>query len=232
MVQRRLAAVKRRARRNRAKLITEQNFLGRKRTKKTRSVLQQFPDIGKEIERFVEERSVGADAWRRTGVFTFDGNKAVEQKVTFEGIREHLQTKYNHHFSYGTVVELCVARNRKRKSAKRYKGAAQVTSQRARRGFQLKYNPDNHWSSALYKGLAMCQYTDGRRILNINRDDAAGFRLDTLSTHRLHRSPMVRGREVLATHTDFVNSYPSVLQTTCYNMSATKTTGEMCADML
>ena len=96
----------------------------------------------------------------------------------------------------------------------------------------LKYNPDNHWSFALYKGLAMCQYTDKRRILNINHDDTAGFRLDTLSTHHLHRSPMVCGWEVLATNTDFANSYPSVLQTTCYNMSATKLTGEMCAGIV
>ena len=43
----------------------------------------------------------------------------------FEGIREHLQTKYNHHFSYGTVVELCVACNRKHKTAKHYEVAAQ-----------------------------------------------------------------------------------------------------------
>lgn len=157
-------------------------------------------------------------------MLTFDGNKAVEQKVTYERIRKHLETKYGRHFSYGTTVELCVAHNRRRKSAKRYKGATQVTSRRARRGFQLKYNPDNHWSCALYKGLAVCQFTD--------RDDAAGYRLDTLSTHCLHRSPMVRGRGVLATHTDFVNSYPSVLQTTCYNMTATKTTGEMCAGIV
>ena len=33
-------------------------------------------------------------------------------------------------------------------------------------------------------------------------------------------------------HTDFVNSYPSVLQTTCYNMSAKKTTGEICAGIV
>lgn len=81
-----------------------------------------------EIEHFVEERSVGADAWRRTGMLIFDGNKAVEQKVTYERIRQHLEKKYGCHFSYGTTVELCVARNRRRKSAKRYKGAAQVTS--------------------------------------------------------------------------------------------------------
>lgn len=46
----------------------------------------------------------------------------------------------NHHFSYGTVVQLCVARNRHRLSAKCYKGLAQVTSRRARKGFQLKLN--------------------------------------------------------------------------------------------
>jgi len=127
-VQRRLTAMRRKARRSRAKLIEQRNFLGRKRTKNAKSILQQFPDIGNEIEHFVEERSVGADAWRRTGILTFDGNKAVEQKVTYERIRQHLEKKYGRHFSYGTTVELCVARNRRRKSATRYKGAAQVTS--------------------------------------------------------------------------------------------------------
>ena len=52
-------------------------------------------------------------------------------------------------------------------------------SRRARKGFTLKYNPDAHWSSALYRGLNLIQYTDGENILNINRDDASGFRLDS-----------------------------------------------------
>ena len=33
-------------------------------------------------------------------------------------------------------------------------------------------------------------------------------------------------------HTDYVNSYPSVLQTTSYNFTGTKTTGEICADIV
>ena len=74
-------------------------------------------------------------------MLTFDGNKAVEQKVTYERIQQHLEKKYGCHFSYGTTVELCVAHHRRRKSATRYKGAAQVTSRRARRGFQLKLQP-------------------------------------------------------------------------------------------
>ena len=66
----------------------------------------------------------------------------------------------------------------------------------------------------------------------MNRDDAAGFRLDSLTSHRLHRSPVVQGKEILTTRTDFVNSYPSLLQTTSYNFSATQTTGLLCAGVV
>ena len=68
--------------------------------------------------------------------------------------------------------------------------------------------------------------------MNLNRDDASGFRLDTLSTHRLHRTPVVKGHDILTTHTDYVNRYPSILQTTCYNFSSTKSTGELCAGVV
>ena len=144
----------------------------------------------------------------------------------------YLEEVYKRKFSYGTIVQLCVARNRRRASSKRYKGVAKVTSRRARKGFQLRYNPDTHWSAALYRSLNFLQYTDGRHILNINRDDAAGFRLDTLTTHKLHRTPVVKGKEILTTHTDYVNSYPSLLQTTSYNFTRTNTTGEVCAGIV
>jgi len=49
------------------------------------------------------------------------------------------------------------------RSSQRYKGVAKVVSRRARKGFTLKYNPDAHWSSALYRGLNLIQYTDGVR---------------------------------------------------------------------
>ena len=62
--------------------------------------------------------------------------------------------------------------------------------------------------------------------------ESAGFRLDTLTTHRLHRTLVVQGAEIVTTHTDYVNSYPSLLQTTNYNFSATKTTGEICAGVV
>ena len=144
---------------------------------------------------------MGADAWRRTGVLTFDGNTKVKQKVAFNRVKEHLEHVYNRKFSYGTIVQLCVARNRRRQSACRYKGVAHVTCRRACKGFQLKFNPDSHWSNALYRGLNMLQYTDGRDLLLINCDDAAGFRLDTMATHRLHQTPMLQGRQALTTYT-------------------------------
>ena len=113
-----------------------------------------------------------------------------------------------------------------------YKGIAQVTSRRARKGFCLKYNPEGHWSAALYKGLNWIQYTDGSDISNINRDNASGFRLDTLATHSKHTTPTVAGQQVLTTHTDYVNKYPSLLQTTSYNFTASKTTKEKCAGVV
>ena len=115
---------------------------------------------------------------------------------------------------------------------KNYKGVAQVTTRRSRKGFELKYNPDCHWSGALYRNLNHIQYTDGSNITNINRDDASGFRLDTLATHCKHGTAAVRGENVLTTHTDYVNRYPSLLQTTSYNFSGTRTTKEMAAGVV
>ena len=64
------------------------------------------------IEEYAEACSVGADAWRYTGVITFDGNVKVNKKCTYERICQHLQIKYKHSFSYGSVVQLCIARSK------------------------------------------------------------------------------------------------------------------------
>ena len=222
----------RRVHRAKVKAIASANFLSKKVTKKVKTIVDRFPDIGKSIESFVQDCSVGADAWRRTGVITFDGNRRVKKKATFERIRRHLEETYHHKFSHGTVVQLCVARNKRHRSATNYRGVAKVTCRRARKGFKLRYNPDSHWSSALYKGLNFIQLTDGSNIININRDDASGYRLDTLFTNKQHQTPAVQGHATLTTHTDYVNKYPSNIQTTSYNFTATTITGELCAGVV
>ena len=231
-LRKKVEALKRSAKRRAAKRVASRKYLQRSCSRRVQSVTTKYPDIGTTIENFVQECNVGADAWRRTGILTFDGNVKVKKKATYNRIKEHLEAKYGHHFSYGTVVELCVARNKRRKSSHRYKGAAKVTSRRARKGFILRYNPDSHWSGALYRSLNKIQYADGKNVLNINRDDASGFRLDTLSTHKQYKSLSVQGKEVLTTHTNYVNKYKSVLQTTSYNFTGTDTTGEMCAGIV
>ena len=232
LISKRRATIKRRAQRTKAKAVAKRRFLSKKLSKKVSRIMQNCPDIGKTIESFVQERKVGADAWRRTGVLTFDGNTRLKEKVTYERVRQHLQHVYNRTFSYGSVVQLCVARNKRRLSAKRYKGVAMVTSRRARKGFCIRYNPDAHWSSAFYKGLNSVQYQDGRDIFNVNRDDASGFRLDTLATNKQHATPVVQNHEVLTTRTDYVNKYPSTLQVTSYNFSETATTPEVCVGVV
>ena len=226
------AAIQRKAKREVAKRIAERRFLQRRRSKRIGRIEKECPDIEKTIEEFVRKRGVGADSWRRTGVLTFDGNRRVGKKVTFRRIQEHLEAKYKRKFGYGTVVQLCIPRNKRRKSAARYKSLAQVTNRRARKGFTLKYNPDEHWSAALYRGLDDIQYKDGRQIMNVGRDDQAGFRLDTMTTSKQNATLCCKDNLPLTTRTDYVNQYPSVLQTTCYNFAATETTGEVCAGVV
>ena len=95
------------------KLLAECNYLTKRRTKSVKRIVTEFPNIGKVIETFVSERNIGADACRRTGVLTFDGNSNVKEKVTYKWIQQHLQDVYGRKFSFGTVVQLCVAQNRR-----------------------------------------------------------------------------------------------------------------------
>ena len=55
------------------------NFLGRKVTQRVKTVVDRFPDT---IKNYVKECNVGTDAWRRTGMLTFDANRKTKQKVT------------------------------------------------------------------------------------------------------------------------------------------------------
>ena len=139
---------------------------------------------------------------------------------------------YNTNFAYGTVFQLCVVRNKRRLSAKRYQGVANVTCRRARKGFSIKLNPDSHWSAAFYKGLDWIQLQDGRDKVLLNRDDQAGFRLDTTSTHKIGKSINLQHEPTLTTRTDFVNSYKSVLQTSSYLFRETKTTSVGCVGIV
>jgi len=116
----------------------------------------------------------------------------------------------------------------------RYHSLAKVTTRRARKRFHLRYNPDSHWSSAFYKGLNQLQYNDGRDAVSINRDDATGFRLDTLTTCKQYATPAGQGKDVLTTRTmsicvSFTNDllqlyknedYPRIL---CWNSQGPKT---------
>ena len=220
------------AKRKAAKKIAEERFLRRRRGKNVSKILKECPDIGQTIENYVTSAGAGADSWRRTGVLTFDGNRKVQKKPTFSRIKEHLEMVYNRKFGYGTVVELCVARNKRRKSSTRYRGLARVTCRRARKGFTLRYNPDQHWSAAFYRSLDALHLRDGNDILNINRDDQAGFRLDTLATHNKRATLCIAEEVPLTTKSDYVNKYPSTLQTTSYNFLGTGTTAEICAGVV
>ena len=72
------------------------------------TIFSQFPEIGQVIKKIVEESDVGADRWRRMGVYTFSGNPKETKRMTFGKINKELEVHYGRSFSYGTVVQLCV----------------------------------------------------------------------------------------------------------------------------
>ena len=130
------------------------------------------------------------------------------------------------------MVQLSVVKNKRRKSAKRYWGAANIKSKRARKGFNVRLNVDAHWSASFYKGLDKLQLVDGRDKCIVNRDDAAGFRLDTTHTHKQHPIIADSSNPEITTRTDYVNKYSSILQTTSYLVLETKTTPQLAAGIV
>ena len=121
-------------------------------------------------------------------------------------------------------MQLCIVRNKRRIPAKRYRGAAGITCRRARKGFDVKFNPDSHWSHAFYKGLDEIQLKDDSNKLTLNRDDQAGFRLDCTYTHKHHKAVCLEGKPELTSHSDYISKYRSYLQvTSCLFMEAENT---------
>lgn len=54
----------------------------RKSSKSAQSVLPRHPEIGEVMEQIVKEADVGADKWRRTGFYTFSGDRKTEKRMT------------------------------------------------------------------------------------------------------------------------------------------------------
>ena len=224
--------LKKKAKREFVKQLAERSVLKRRVPKKASKLLKRFPELGKDIENFVRDNRIGADAWRRTGVATFNRNTRKGPRATYKRIKEHLENKYNTKFSYRAIVQLSVVRNKRRRSRERYWGAANITCRRARKGFNVRLNVDSHWSAAFYKGLDRIQLEDGRDKTIVNRDDAAGFRLDTTYTHKQHKSISEIDNPELTTWTDFINKYSSVIQVPSYLVITTKTTPQMSAGIV
>lgn len=208
-IQQKLKQIKDKARKKACAEIQATGLFRKKSASRMDAIHKRHPDIGEVMEKIVAEADVGADKWRRTGVYTFSGDTKKEKRITFKGLTEKLSDHYGEKISYGTVVQLCVPRNKRRKSKNRYRGVANMKYQRSRKGFDLKFNPDVKWSRSFYKCLDTLQ-KDGQHILLLNRDDQAGFRLDSTYTHKNTPSLNV-GSPTLTTHTDFLNKHQAQL---------------------
>lgn len=82
----------------------------------------------------------------------------------------------------------------------------------------------------MYKILDKLQLQNASKKLVLNRDDQAGFRLDTTYTHSQHRVLSVQ--QEVTTRTDFMNKYSSILQTSTYLLMDTDTSNERAAGIV
>ena len=80
--------------------------------------------------------------------------------------------------------------------------------------------------------LDFIQLKDGKDKVVSNRDDTAGFRLDTNYTHKQHKSLAEADKPELTTRTDYVNKYATVLQATSYLFMGTENTAESCVGVV
>ena len=117
LIKEKRAAIRRKSIKEIKKRIAEKRVMKRRRSKRIGKLISKCPDIGQEIEEYVKPCGAGADAWRKTGEYTFDGNRKVKKKATFKRIKEHLEAKYGRKISYGSIVQHCIARNKRRRSA-------------------------------------------------------------------------------------------------------------------
>lgn len=95
-----------------------------------------------------------------------------------------------------------------------------------------KVKVSDSFTCILFRSLDALQLKDGTDIININRDDQAGFRLDTVATYNKQETLCIQDSVPLTTKTDYVKKYPSTLQTTSYNFSSTGTSAEICAGIV
>ena len=121
-IKKQCAIFQRQRKRKIEKTMSSKCLLRRKAPPRASKSMKKFPDIRKVIEDFAQERRVGADSWRRTGLLTFSGNVKRGARVTYRRIKDHLEKTYHTKFGYGTVVQLCSVHNKRKLSSRRYLG--------------------------------------------------------------------------------------------------------------
>lgn len=166
-----------------AKEVTRKAPLKRKVPKSVNKTLRKFPNITKDIK-----------ALAKIGLELMHGGIQGYFDLLWEpetGTKDNVHVEKTCHkkvwHKYGTIVQLCLVHNKQRLSVRRYWGTAGFKLHQARKGFNVHLNIDPHWSCAFYKCLDYIQRKDGEDKLILNRDDAAGFRLDTIYTHKQNK---------------------------------------------
>ena len=114
------------------------------------AILRRYPDIGEQIEQICAANDIGADAWRRDATLTIDKARKLKKGSGFRRIQLELSSRFGIDISYGAVVELGIAKSRRKRSAARYKNAVALVCRRNVKRVSEE-NIDKHKSAAHYQ---------------------------------------------------------------------------------
>jgi hypothetical protein len=191
------------------------------------NILEKFPGIVQAIEEVATKRKVGAERNRRTGMLTFgahenDDFQDIGGHTTFEKLAEEVSKVLGKPVSVTTLWRLCFPRGgpKMHRDTKVY-CLANVRYQKGVKGFCLKLCVDARWSNCQYH-MYDYLFFNHLRVVVINLDDAAVFRLDTSTTHCQHGTVANISQPVLMPTTDYSLSYPAQITVTSHLFERTK----------
>ena len=157
-------------------------------------MLRRYPDIGDTIEAICAGLGVGADAKRRDGTIRLnlaqskmDGSK----HVGFTRIKLELEQQFGYVVSYGAVIELGMARNRRHKSAARYKEEVALKMRRNVKRVSEEHLDTRSQRAAFRTVHFVRDRTSQDEVCHFERDDHSAIRMNSSSTTNQHATATV-----------------------------------------
>jgi hypothetical protein len=201
------------------------NFGRKKGYVRESNILNKYPDVANALEEILQNRRVGADAWRRDSAFIMNTAQKKKAGSGVGGLRKELAER-GYIMSRHTVRRLGVAARERVNASSRYKGAVKFRLKRNVKRLAAE-NVDSHFQLATKRSdAAILAMADPEKVAYVQRDDMAALALNA-APKNCQPLPTVVGQEHRVNKHEFVSSdMGTSIQATTYYGRAVGRSGE------